>query len=152
MHATYATILGLFAYYGSDTKCSAKGPNSGQRLVLKSFHPGPGQYDRGFVIYGGSQPFDPKTMVLTKSGTQRDSDTNTTCGFGFSAGSRRGLDTCAFFSGIDSPPPNRPSNRDGVATWSEYQTASIAWAQKNWGFLLVPRRRELQVLCTDADT
>ena len=129
-NAYFGTVLGLFSYYGSDREYRANGPNGEQLLVLKQFEPKRGQIDRGFVVYSGARPLGARTMDLTKFGT-KEKESNTTCGLGFSAGNRRGLDTCAFLSGIDSQLPSRPSNSDSVATWSEYQTALSVWAQKN---------------------
>ena len=146
----HATVLGLFAYYGNDKEYRSR-VSGDQKLALKPFQPGPTQLDRQYVVYSGSQPLGTKTIVLTKFGTRKASDTNTTtvgCGLGFfgSTGNRRGLDTCALLSGIDFPPPNRPSNSDSVATWSEYQTALNAWAQKNSVYLPGPQQQKLQAL------
>ena len=75
------------------------------------------------------------------------------CGLAFfgSPGNRKGLDTCAPFAGVDSPPPSRPSNSDGVATWLQYQTALGTWAQNNARYLPVSQQQELKALRADAD-
>ena len=146
----YATVLGLFNYYTNDQKYREIGPNGRQVLFLKPVQPAPGQFDRQYVVYSGSQPLGPKTRVLTKLGIKKQGSNTTSCGVG-SGGSRRGLGMCALLPGVDSPPPNRPSNGDGAATWSQYRAALDVWAQKYGSKLPISQQQELLSLRADAN-
>ena len=102
-------------------------------------------------MYIGDQPLGARDLALTGFGTKEGGDSDT-CELGFygATGNRRGLDTCALFSGVDSPPPNKPSDSNGAATWVQYQSALDTWAQKNAPYLLVSQQQELQSLCANA--
>ena len=146
----YATVLGLFAYYTNDQKYREIGPNGRQVLALKPAQPAPGQLDRQYVVYSGSQPLGPKTRVLTKLGTKKQGSNTTSCGLGFN-GSRRGLGMCTLLPGVDSTPPNRPSPNDGAAAWLQYQTALDVWTQRNGSKLPMSQQQELLSMRAEAN-
>ena len=102
-NAYFGTVLGLFAYYKTDQGYRTKGPRGDQVLTLRPWNTTSSQPDRGYVVYSGSTPLGPRTMVLTEFGTQEVSDGNTTtddgCGLGFFGytGNRRAFDSCTLF-------------------------------------------------------